>query len=51
MKLFTKLKDLPVVQEMKEAGLTRSEMVLEVLAALSIFAIPIGLLFLPELIK
>jgi hypothetical protein len=38
-------------EEMKEAGLTPVEMVFEVIGAVLVFAIPVGLLFLPELLK
>jgi hypothetical protein len=38
-------------EEMKEAGLTKIEMVYEVLGAVCVFALPIALMFVPELVK
>ena len=48
LKLFT---ESTMFNEMKEAGLTPAEMVLEVLMCLALFAFPIGLLFLPQLLN
>jgi hypothetical protein len=38
-------------EEMKEAGLTKAEMVFEVLGAVLVFALPVSLMFLPEFFK